>query len=176
MAGFLHFFASRYVKHGRPTLVSNQPGSRFRVVSSQTRSTRSNEAISCPPLANMQHALPDQNSKTTHLSRGLSSLLRTLTPGLGGGEVLLVLERLLDLRGAGDGLGAEVGAVTLVVGAVDDVAVDLGARGRGLEARGLDRLCGLVGVLAELGQEGDVVVLGLDADGLGVGEGGVLGV
>lgn len=110
------------------------------------------------------------NKKKRHLSR-LGSLEGLLAPGLGLGLSLLLLGGELESGGALDGLGAEVGAVTLLVGGVDDGAVDLAAGGGALELGLLESLGGLVGVAAELGGEDNLAVLASrETDGRGVGE------
>jgi hypothetical protein len=68
----------------------------------------------------------------------------------------------------------QVGAVALLGGAGDGVVDELARRGGGLEGDLLVGLAGLVPVVAELGSDLDLVVLGVDADGLGVGERRVL--
>lgn len=124
------------------------------------------------PLLSIPQA-PLISAQTDNLSR-LGSLLGLLAPGLGGGSVLLCAGGGLDGGGALDGLGAEVGAVALVVGAGDNGAVELAAGGRGLEGAGVGGLGGLVVVLAELGGQDDLAILLLDADCRGVGEARVL--
>lgn len=109
-----------------------------------------------------------------HLSR-LGSLKGLLAPGLGLRLSLLLLGGELESGGALDGLGAKVGAVTLLVGGVDDGAVDLAAGGGALELSLLESAGGLVGVAAELGGEDNLAVLAsLETDRRGVGEGRVL--
>lgn len=68
----------------------------------------------------------------------------------------------------------QVGAVALLGGAGDGVVDELARGGGGLEGDLLVGLAGLVPVVAELGGDLDLVVLGVDADGLGVGERRVL--
>ena len=97
------------------------------------------------------------------------------TTGLGGSALLLLLLGKLDGGGASDGGGAEVRAVATLGGGVDDALVDLAAGGVGGEGRGLLGLGGLVGARRELGGEADGVRgVGVDADGLLVGETGPL--
>lgn len=109
-----------------------------------------------------------------NLSR-LGSLKGLLAPGLGLRLSLLLLGGELESGGALDGLGAKVGAVTLLVGGVDDGAVDLAAGGGALELSLLESAGGLVGVAAELGGEDNLAVLAsLETDRRGVGERRVL--
>lgn len=68
----------------------------------------------------------------------------------------------------------QVRAVALLGGAGDGVVDELARRGGGLEGDLLVGLAGLVPVVAELGNDLDLVVLGVDANGLGVGERRVL--
>lgn len=68
----------------------------------------------------------------------------------------------------------QVRAVALLGGAGDGVVDELARGGGGLEGDLLVGLAGLVPVVAELGGDLDLVVLGVDANGLGVGERRVL--
>lgn len=69
----------------------------------------------------------------------------------------------------------QVLAVTALGVARDGVVDELARGGGGLEGGLAVRLGGLVPVLAELGGDLDLVVNGVDAEGLGVGERRVLG-
>lgn len=69
----------------------------------------------------------------------------------------------------------QVLAVTALGVAGDGVVDELARGGGGLEGGLGVRLGGLVPVLAELGGDLDLVVNGVDAEGLGVGERRVLG-
>lgn len=105
----------------------------------------------------------------------LSSLAGLGATELGGGNGGLDLAGgLLDGGSALDGLHVQVRAVALLGGAGDGVVDELARRGGGLEGDLLVGLAGLVPVVAELGDDLDLVVLGVDANGLGVGERRVL--
>lgn len=64
--------------------------------------------------------------------RSLNSLGGLCAAGLGRGRVLLGLLRLAESAGAGDGVGAQVGAVAALGGRGDDGAELPVLRGRGL--------------------------------------------
>jgi hypothetical protein len=68
----------------------------------------------------------------------------------------------------------QVLAVTALGGTRDGVVDELARRGGRLEGGGRVGLGGLAGVVGDLGGDDDLVTLGLDADGLGVGERRVL--
>jgi hypothetical protein len=70
----------------------------------------------------------------------------------------------------------QVLAVASLGVARDGVVDELARRGARLEGGGRVGLGGLAGVVAELGGDDDLVALGGDADGLGVGERRVLDV
>lgn len=73
-----------------------------------------------------------------------------------------------DSAGAGNGLGAEIGAVALLGGGVDDVLVEFTGWGGGGVGGCVVEFGGLV-LFRGLGGDGDGVAVGLDADGLSVG-------
>jgi hypothetical protein len=105
----------------------------------------------------------------------LSSLLGLATTELG--DLVGSLDsasRLLDGRGTLDGLHVQVLAVTALGGTRDGVVDELARRGGRLEGGGRVGLGGLAGVVGDLGGDDDLVTLGLDTDGLGVGERRVL--
>jgi hypothetical protein len=105
----------------------------------------------------------------------LSSLSGLGTTELGGLDVSLDLAGgLLDGRSALDGLHVQVLAVTSLGVARNSVVDELARGGGGLEGGLVVGLAGLVPVVAELGGDLDLVVLGVDANGLGVGERRVL--
>lgn len=80
--------------------------------------------------------------------------------------LLLVLSlRSTDGGSTGDGFGAEVGAVALLGGAVDDGLVEFAGGSGGGVGGGVVELGGLV-LLGGLGCYCDCVAVGLDADGL----------
>lgn len=116
----------------------------------------------------------------------LQELRLLLLPVLGttrlGVALLLVLPLgRADRGGARDGFGAEISAVALFGGAVDDALVEFSGWGRGGVGGGVVEFGGLV-LLRGLGRYGDGVAVGLDADGLegcavsmGEGKGGGMG-
>jgi hypothetical protein len=113
-------------------------------------------------------------TKTTRLCL-LSSLAGLVATGLG--NLVGSLDgtgRLLDGGSALDGLHVQVLAVASLGVARDGVVDELARRGGRLEGGGRVGLGGLAGVVAELGGDDDLVALGGDADGLGVGERRVL--
>lgn len=117
-------------------------------------------------------SISQQNAKHLLL---LSSLAGLGATELGSLDTSLDLAgALLDGRGALDGLHVQVGAVASLGVARDGVVDELARRGGGLEGGLVVGLGGLVPVVAELGGDLDLVVLGVDADGLGVGERRVL--
>lgn len=84
-----------------------------------------------------------------------------------GVPLLLVLPLAsTDSGSAGHGLGAEISAVTLLGGGVDNVLVQFAGRGGGRVGGCVVEFGGLV-LLRGLGGHGDGVVVALDADGLG---------
>lgn len=93
-----------------------------------------------------------------------------LPPVLGTSRLRVPLLLVLPLAGtdggsAGNGLGAQVGAVTLLGGGVDDVLVEFAGRGGGGVGGCVVEFGGLV-LLRGFGRYGDGVVVALDADGL----------
>lgn len=128
-----------------------------------------------------QHDQPPNTLFIHFLSIGAKHLLLLSSlAGLGATELgsldtsLDLAGALLDSRGALDGLHVQVGAVAALGVARDGVVDELARRGGGLEGGLVVGLGGLVPVVAELGGNLDLVVLGVDTDGLGVGERGVL--
>lgn len=102
-----------------------------------------------------------------------ASNLRALSglPSLGAPRLLLILLLVLalaltDSGCARHGLGAQVAAVALLGGRVDDGLVQLAGWGRGVEGRGLLGLGWARGLLGEFGREGYGVGVGVDSDGL----------
>lgn len=114
------------------------------------------------------YSLPStKHSPSKEHSLRLGSFLRLHTPQLHGPVLLDRLLALANGRGAGDSVGAEVGAAGALGGAVGDGAVGLSCGGA--RAEGCALVCGsrLVGFVCFFGQESDASVFGrLDANGL----------
>jgi hypothetical protein len=119
------------------------------------------------------HRTSSQTSSSEHplvLGSKLQELSLLLLPVLGASGLAVALLLVLSLRStdsgsAGNGLGAEVRAVALLGGAVDDALVELAGWGGCGVGGGVVELGGLV-LLGGLGCYGDCVAVGLDADGL----------